>query len=91
MGPVVRTVHECLDVFGEKMSTTIAGDAWEGATFELTDAGGGMSGTLDGAWPCVHLARRSFAAWHADTAFVPRQACAAARWRCTRAAKPAQA
>ena len=62
MGPVVRTVHECLDVFGEKMSTTIAGDAWEGATFELTDAGGGMSGTLDGAWPRVHFARRSFAA-----------------------------
>jgi hypothetical protein len=50
MGPVVRTVHECLDVLGEKMSTTITGDAWDGATFELTDAGGGMSGTLDGAW-----------------------------------------
>ena len=48
MGPVVRTVHECLDVLGEKMTTTIAGDAWDGATFELTDAGGGMSGTLDG-------------------------------------------
>ena len=59
MGPVVRTVHECLDVLGEKMSTTIAGDAWEGATFELTDAGGGMSGTLDGAWPrgCLRVAR----------------------------------
>jgi len=51
MGPVVRSVHECLDVFGERMTTTIRGDAWQGATFEMSDAGGAMNGSLDGA-PC---------------------------------------
>jgi len=93
MGPVVRSVHESLDVLGEKMTTTIAGDAWDGATFEVTDAGGGMSGTLDGAWllaVCVH--RRRAVHSRADAAWL-RQGCASAGCtaRCTRAAKPAQA
>jgi hypothetical protein len=42
-------MHECLDVFGERMTTTINGDAWGGTTFEITDANGAMSGSVDGA------------------------------------------
>jgi hypothetical protein len=42
-------MHECLDIFGERMTTTINGDAWGGTTFEITDANGAMSGSVDGA------------------------------------------
>ena len=68
MGPTVRSVHECFDVFNEKMTTEIKGDAWDDVTFSMTDEAGLMSGTLDGAVFGGACARGSFAAGSADAA-----------------------